>query len=99
MIAYHIHHGSLDSWYSDTIVSALTLTDLAFIDRPGYLHYALHGLRQAVSLNSFDAAINGLFWVAIVLAAPALGILILTDLVRHGDSGPSGHALPFLAVF
>jgi hypothetical protein len=99
LVAYHIHHGSLGTWYSDTIVSALTLSDFAFIDEPGYLLYAIIGLRQAIALESFDTIVNGLFWASIVLAASALGILVLIDLNRREGAEPAPHALPFLAVF
>ena len=99
LVAYHIHHGSLGIWYSDTVVSALTLTDFAFIDRPGYLLYAIIGLRQAIALESFATIVNGLFWASIVLTAPALGILVLIDLNRREGAEPAPHALPFLAVF
>ncbi len=99
LVAYHIHHGSLGTWYADTIVSALTLTDLEFIDRPRYLHYLVLGLHQTIAMESFDAIVNGLFWASIVLTAPALGILVLIDRTRRGESGPASHPLPFLAVF
>lgn len=99
LVAYHIHHGSLGTWYADTIVSALTLTDLEFIDRPRYLHYVVLGLHQTIAMESFDAIVNGLFWASIVLTAPALGILVLIDRTRRGESGPASHPLPFLAVF
>ena len=99
LVAYHIHHGSLGTWYADTIVSALALTDLEFIDRPRYLHYVVFGLHQTIAMESFDAIVNGLFWASIVLTAPALGILVLIDRTRRGESGPASHPLPFLAVF
>ncbi len=99
LVAYHIHHGSLGTWYSDTVVAALTLSDFAFIDRPGYLTYGIYGLRQAIALESFDTIVNGLFWASIVLAASALSILVLIDLNRREGAEPAPHALPFLAVF
>ncbi|NQU68933.1 MAG: hypothetical protein HQ514_00200 [Rhodospirillales bacterium] len=99
LVAYHIYHGSLVTWYGDTILSALTLTGMEFMDGPRYLHYALFGLGQAVTMESFGAVVNGLFWASLVLVAPLLAILVLIDLTRREGERPTTHALPFLAVF
>jgi hypothetical protein len=99
LVAYHIHHGSLGSWYGDTVLSALKLTGLEFMDGPRHVGYALLGLGQAIAMESFGAVVNGLFWASLVLAAPLLAILVVTDLIRREGSGSTVHALPFLAVF
>jgi hypothetical protein len=99
LLAYHILHGSLGTWYADTILSALRLTEMDFISRPRYLGYAVAGLLQAIRMESFDSVVNGVFWLSLVATTPVLGFLVVVDLLRRDGSGPAGHPLPFLAVF
>ncbi len=99
LIAYHIHHGSLETWYADTVLSAVRLSDFAFISQPRYLNYAVLGIHQIITMESFDAVLSGLFWFVIVLIPPILGIAALISLARDGETGPAAPPLPFLAVF
>jgi hypothetical protein len=99
LFAYHIHHGSIGTWYADTVLSAFKLTGLDFIGQPRYLSYAISGIVQIAAMENFDTVINGLFWAALVMVTPALGILLLIDLFRRGNAGPASHPLPFLALF
>ena len=99
LVAYHIHHGSLGTWFAETIVEMITLSNLGSTDSPSYFFYVVFGLYQTIALESFDVMVNGLFWASIVLTAPALGLLVLIDRTRRGETGPAAHPLPFLAVF
>ncbi|NKB56447.1 MAG: hypothetical protein GKS00_08935 [Alphaproteobacteria bacterium] len=99
LFAYHFHHGSFGTWYTDTVLSAFNLTGLDFIGVPRHLIYAINSAIQIVALENFDATVNGLFWVSLVFVTPVLGILLLIDLLRRDGAAPVLHPLPFLALF
>lgn len=99
MFAYHLHHGSFGTWYTDTVLSALSLSEMSFISRPRHLNYALFGIVQIFAMESFDTFVNGWFWLSLVLVSPALGILFLVHLIRNKEIETVYHPLPFLAIF
>ena len=99
LFAYHLHHGSLGTWYADTVLSAFSLTEMSFISQPRHLTYALNGIVQIFAMESFDTVVNGWFWLSLVLISPALGILILIKLLRNRDAETLCQPLPFLAIF
>lgn len=99
LLAYHIHYGSLGTWYADTVLAAFKLTGFDFISQPRHFVYATNGVLQIVAMESIGSVINGVFWISLVLATPVLGILLLTAGMRRGGSEAAYHPLPFLALF
>ncbi len=99
LVLYHVLTGSLVDWFEDSVVSALAMTEFAYYREQSYGIYLLYGLRQLTRLDSVGGALNGLFWLLLVLAPMALGLQALRTLLRGGEAGPRLHPLPFLAVF
>src|SRR3546814_316863 len=48
LLAYHLAQGSLAGWWRDTVVAAVSLTELDFIAGPQYGQLSLQGLVQAL---------------------------------------------------
>ncbi|MFQ5938766.1 MAG: hypothetical protein ACE5KL_01670, partial [Alphaproteobacteria bacterium] len=96
---YQVLYGSLAIWFDDTVMAAMALTELGFMERMSYGIFIDHGIRQIFALETVAGVINGLFWTALTLVAMAHGFLVLRTLSRAGGTGPVLHPLPFLTVF
>lgn len=99
LVLYHVLYGSLAIWFDDTVVAAMSLTELGFIGKMTYGTFLDQGLRQAIAFDSIAGVVNGLFWAVLTLVAMAHGFLVLRALSRTGKTGPALHPLPFLTVF
>jgi hypothetical protein len=96
LVAYHLLHGSLLIWLDDTIVSAVSLTDLDFFRRSSYALMLVSAATGATGLGDPVAMLNGVFWLLVLLSPFILGVAVLRTLQR--DSGRI-HPLPLLALF
>ncbi len=100
LIAYHVHHGSVSIWLADTVFSAESLTRLDFFRRTSFPLLIVASVGQLLSAPSLTAAINALFWIAALLAAPAVGVVALSQLLRSDDDDcPAWTPLVVLATF
>jgi len=97
LIAYHWMHGSLTSWWADTVLSALRLTEMPFVDKPNYLGFGFMGLARALDGESFGTVVNGLFWMVLPLL-PSMLALSMLAMLRQGCSVGRA-ALPVIAAF
>jgi len=98
LITYHLVHGSLDTWFQDTVLAAVGLTNLSFIDDPSYATLPALGVLGALGSRTPAAWINGVFWLLLVTLPLVLGLSKTRALWRNPGAGP-GHPLPFLALF
>jgi hypothetical protein len=96
LLAYHIAHQSVGIWLSDIVLSALRETELKFFGGDWYGLALLAGLYQIVSQPDPARIANGLYWVALLLAPMANGLLALHALRTKNASTPR---LPILAAF
>ncbi len=100
LFLYHLVHGSLGVWIDDTVLAAFALTELTFFEQPGFLHLLILSAGNLLSPAGAAAVINGLYWIAALLIAPALGLLTLRGLLRDGgERGARAYLLPLLACF
>jgi len=97
LVIYHLAQGSLLSWWDDTVVAAVSLTDLNFIGAPSYAALSLQGLAQALSGGGKAALLNGFFWFLLPLLPAVLGLATLRSLLRGEPEGRA--ALPVVACF
>lgn len=95
LLLYHVYHGSLLTWFDDTVMSAFRLVSLPFIDQASYIALPLAGM---VAAKGFDAAtvINGIFWIALLVAPVVLGVMTVARSLSVGGSAP---LLAHMAVF
>lgn len=100
LVAYHAVHGSLLDWIDDTILTAFRLTGLTFFEhaRYGYLKQLALLAPKILAPTDPAAALNGLFWITILLLAPANGFLIWRRMASAQLSGAL-HPVVFLAAF
>ncbi|MEM7170598.1 MAG: hypothetical protein AAF530_10540 [Pseudomonadota bacterium] len=99
LLMYHIHYGSLETWFHDTIVTAFALTNLAFFDAPSYFAYIKFSIFSLLDPGFFEVALNNIYWVLLLLAAPLLGFLLLKRLLNEMRNNFTLHPLPYIAVF
>ncbi|MCG8693521.1 MAG: hypothetical protein MI806_20140 [Minwuiales bacterium] len=95
LIAYHMAHGSLGTWFDDTVLAAFQLTSLTFMEWAGFTNMALLAVFQIGTAQDPAIFLNGWFWIAL-LALP-----MLTGAAAIGWTWRSEalHPLPFLAPF
>lgn len=97
-------NGALADWLRDSFVTANRMTGLDFISTPGYLDLLVLAVKNVVAPGDAVAVLNGLFWVCLLAAPPAVGVLALRRLLRAGTAPGSAvpHPLvltvPFLAL-
>lgn len=104
LLLYHLLHGSTQAWLNDTIVRAVGLTKLSFMDQQLYGKLIYLGFRQVFRISSVGALLNGLYWIMLPLLGLGNGILVLRSLVRVTEPGRTTasamtSALPVLATF
>lgn len=100
LLLYHLAHGSLLSWFDDTVVVAFSLTELPFFEYVRYYDFLFLAGLSMLAPSSLVTFANSLFWVVLVLLTPVAGFVLLRRLWRQGagaDTRP--YLLPVLAVF
>ena len=99
LVAYHAVHGSLHAWLDDTVLAAASLTRLEFMSVPSYGWLLGGGVVGVTGLEGAATVLNGAFWIALCLLAPANGFLVLRRVIVGRAGAREIGALPFLAVF
>lgn len=99
LLMYHLIHGSLQAWLNDTVVSAVGLTKLSFIDQRLYGKLVVAGLHQAFQMSTIGELLNGFYWTILPLLAFANGIVALRFLSSKSGPGQTLPALSMLALF
>jgi hypothetical protein len=91
---YHLVHASTRAWLRDVCAGGLALTHLDFRRQWLYGRFALAGLTALISRDP-GRTLDGLYWLAMLLAAAGNGAVVLAALRRRETPPP----LSFLAVF
>lgn len=100
LLLYHLANGSVGAWIDDTVLAAFALTELPFFEKSRFLHLMILALGTAATASDGAALINGLYWAAALLLAPAMGYLTLRGLLREGGrTGARPYVLPLVASF
>jgi hypothetical protein len=99
LVIYHLFHRSLGSWLNDTVISAVGLTKLEFMEQRFFGRVALAGLYTLFHPKNIGELLNGLYWFLLPIAALVNGIIVVRLLIRTRKLQQTGFALPFLAVF
>lgn len=95
LLAYHLSHGSLMTWIDDTVLTSFRLVSLPFMDIRSYLHLPLVFVLNSAEGLGPGAIVNGLFWLALLMAPPILGWITVKRSL-HGTAAP---VLAHMAVF
>ncbi|MCP5381129.1 MAG: hypothetical protein H6912_02050 [Kordiimonadaceae bacterium] len=99
LLLYHLYHGSIGSWYNDTVISALSLTELNFIQKRSFLDFLIFSLVSITKLPSFEVLLNNLYWIFLILVTPVLGIVSFLKICGRNQDKRALSALPMIAVF
>jgi len=97
LVLYHLYHGTVASWLDDTVVAALSLTRMDFMEGPRYYGFVLRGLLQVIAADGAAAVLNGVFWFVLPLLPLILALLLLRAL--RGGVDRADLALPVVAAF
>jgi hypothetical protein len=98
LLLYHTYHGSLFTWFDDTVFTAFRLVSRAAVDHESYAALPLVAMLMA---EGFDTAtlINGIFWSALLLAPVGLGVITVARTLANGGPAPLiAHMAVFFAV-
>lgn len=99
LVIYHLWHGSLASWFNDTVGGALALSDMPFTRRPFYGAMIILSLRQLIALESLAQILNALLWLTL-LAIPAVnGVTAFRATDDARTNAATRHPLLLMAVF
>lgn len=96
LVGYHVLNGTLQSWFDDVFVVALSLPKLSFIEQPSLFVVAATALAAIIRAGSVHEAVSGVFWLILVVLPIALGIGILVR-CRRGDRSAPWQAPPLVA--
>jgi hypothetical protein len=98
LLLYHFYHGSLLTWFDDTVFSAFRLVSLPFMDKASYAALPLVGMMSATDIDA-NTVINEIFWVLLLLAPVVLGIITVSrSLTANGSAPLLAHMAVFFAV-
>jgi hypothetical protein len=96
LFLYHLSHGSLGAWWEDTVVAAVSLSELDFFRQASYALPLTLAAKGVASLSDPVAVLNGGFWLLVFLAPLVLGFGVARALWRNEREL---HPLPFVALF
>jgi hypothetical protein len=98
ILAYHVVHGSLWTFYDDTVLRALAVSKFSYLKFHHYWEQQLFAIQNGREFGSVHAVINGIYWIILPLLALVVGIV--TVRAFHRDRTWSGiGSLPLIAVF
>ena len=99
LLGYHIHHGSLSTWFADTVTAAFQIPQLAFIDAQSFTSFAMLVVPQLEEWRSPALVLNALFWLTLILLPVINGINVLRRLQQGTLTYGSAGALMWCASF
>jgi hypothetical protein len=98
LLAYHLYHGTVATWLSDTVLAALQIPQLPLIHEQSHVTLAALALPYLGSWRDPVSVINAAFWL-ILIAMPIVNGVLLMRRVLGMTSEAGALALPWLASF
>jgi len=87
LIAYHLAHGSVESWLSDTVFVAEGLTRFDFFREISYPQLFAASVARMTRADGLDSVINPLFWMFAFAAGPLAGMLVVKRILGGQPNG------------
>lgn len=97
LFLYHLAHGTLSAWIDDTVLGAVHLPTLPFIEGSSYGLIAVLAASTVIAGGSIASTISGLLWMVALLAAASLGWRLFSLLRTQGNT--TGLRLSILCLF
>jgi hypothetical protein len=77
LLAYHIAHASLATWFSDTVVTAFRIPRLEFVAAESFASFATLVVPQLGEWRSPAVVLNALFWLTLIFLPLVNGVAVL----------------------
>lgn len=98
ILIYHVVHGSLWTFYDDTVLRALTVSQFSYLKFHRYWEQQQFAIQNIREFESLRTVANGIYWV--ILPSLALIVGVLTVRAFHRQRTWSNiSSLPIIAVF
>ncbi len=98
ILIYHVAHGSLRTFFDDTILRALHVARFSYLKIHRYWEQIELAADNVVAFNSFATVANGLYWMILPFVALFTGIASLLAFHRSREWSSAG-SLPIISVF
>jgi hypothetical protein len=98
ILAYHVVHRSLGTFFDDTVLRALHVSRFAYLKFHSYWEQMQYAGENVAAFESFATVINGLYWIILPLLASFTGVAALLAF-RRARSWTVVGSLPIIAVF
>ena len=98
ILAYHVVHRSLWTFYEDTVLRALAVSEFSYLKFHHYWEQQLFAIQNVREFGSVHTVINGVYWIILPLLALIVGIVTVRAFHRERTWSGIG-SLPLIAVF
>jgi hypothetical protein len=98
ILVYHMVHGSLWTFYDDTVLRALTVSQFSYLKFHRYWEQQVLAVQNIREFGSVRTVANGIYWVILPLLALIVGIVTTRAFHRQRTWSNIG-SLPLIAVF
>lgn len=98
ILIYHLAHGSLWTFYDDTVLRALTVSQFAYLKFHHYLELLPFEIQNIRNLESIQTVSNAVYWMILPFLALIVGVATVRRF-RLKRTWSSIGSLPLIAVF
>jgi hypothetical protein len=98
ILVYHVAHGSLWTFYDDTVLRALAVSQFSYLKFHHYWEQQLFAIQNVREFGSIHTVINGVYWIILPLLALVVGVVTIRAFHRQRTWSNIG-SLPLIAVF
>jgi hypothetical protein len=98
ILIYHVVHGSLWTFYDDTVLRALTVSQFSYLKFHRYWEQQLFAIQNIREFESLRTVANGIYWVILPSLALIVGIFTVRAF-RSQRTWSNISSLPLIAVF
>ena len=98
ILVYHLAHGSLWTFYDDTVLRALVVSKFSYLKLQRYWEQLFFAIQIIIDFSSFQTVINGLYWLVLPVLALIVGIFTILTFRRQRTWTNIG-SLPLVAIF
>lgn len=98
ILIYHVIHGSLWTFFDDTVLRALAVSNFSYLKFHHYWEQQLYAIQNVIKFESVHTVINGFYWFFLPLLASIVGIVTIRAF-HHKRMWSTIGSLPLVAVF
>src|SRR6185369_441472 len=98
ILIYHVVHGSLWTFYDDTVLRALTVSQFSYLKFHRYWEQQQFAIQNIREFESLRTVANGIYWVILPSLALIAGVLTVRTFHRQ-RTWSNISSLPIIAVF